>query len=96
MARKKLEKDVEKQVVEYAKATGWFCTKIVSPGTDAMPDRVFIHSGTHLWAEMKREGEEARLKQEYRMNQMRLQGAICFTWDNFKDAKKYLDAYRLL
>lgn len=96
MARKKLEKDVEKQVVDYAKATGWFTTKIVSPGTDGMPDRLFIHDGTHLWAEMKREGEDARLKQQYRMKQMRDHGAICFVWDEFKDAKRYLDAYRLL
>lgn len=96
MARKKLERDVESSIVDYAKATGWFTTKIVSPGTDGMPDRVFILNGTHIWGEVKREGEEARRKQVYRLNEMRRHGAICFVWDNFKDAKRYLDAYRLL
>lgn len=95
MQRKELESQLERQVCDYAEATGWFCLKIMRASKRAAMDRVFIKDGVHLWVEMKREGEDLRRQQELRAKEMRDHGAICLKWDNFERAKYDLDFYSL-
>lgn len=95
MQRKELESELERQVCDYAEATGWYCLKIMKASKRAVMDRVFIKGGVHLWVEMKRDGEDLRAQQELRAKEMRDHGAICLMWDNFERAKYDLDFYSL-
>lgn len=90
------ESAIEKRIWEYAEATGWFVAKITSPGKRGIPDRVFIMDGVTIWSEIKAPDETARRQQAVRIRDMRNHGALVFVWDNFNDAKRTLDDYRLL
>lgn len=85
------ESKVEKEIREYAEATGWWQAKFVSPSKKAVPDRVFIRGGVTLWMEVKRPGEEPTRQQYYRMKEMKQHGAIVCWVDSFKSAKEWLD-----
>lgn len=85
------ESKVEKEIREYAEATGWWQAKFVSPSKTAVPDRVFIRGGMVLWMEVKRPGEEPTAQQYYRMKEMKKYGAIVCWVDSFESAKEWLD-----
>lgn len=85
------ESKVEKDIREYAMATGWWVAKFVSPAKSGVPDRVFIRSGIVLWMEIKRPGEEPTAQQYKRMKDMKKYGAITTWVDNFAAAKEWLD-----
>ena len=87
------ESKVEKDIWEYAEAAGWWVAKFTSPGKRAVPDRLFIRNGVHLFAEIKRPGEKPTRQQELRHKEMRAKGAIVRVWDNFYDAKSDLDFF---
>jgi hypoxanthine phosphoribosyltransferase len=53
-------------------------------------DLVCIRSGRTIWIEVKREGEEARLKQEKVAREMRANGAEVFLVDDIDDARRIL------
>lgn len=89
------ESALEKRITEYAEASGWWALKIMRASKRAVMDRVFINQGFHLWAEIKRPGEKPTEQQKLRAKEMRGFGATCVVWDNFEDAKKDLDYYRL-
>lgn len=91
MAEIKRESKVEKDIREYALATGWWCAKFTSPGKRGVPDRVFIRSGIVLWMEVKRPGEEPTQQQTLRMNEMKKYGAIVCWVDSLTAAKERLD-----
>lgn len=87
------ESKLETDIWEYAEATGWWAAKFTSPGKRAVPDRLFIRKGVHLFGEIKRPGEEPTRQQELRHKKMRAHGAIVRLWDNFDDAKSDLDFF---
>lgn len=87
------ESKLETDIWEYAEATGWWAAKFTSPGKRAVPDRLFIRKGVHLFGEIKRPGEEPTRQQELRHKKMRAHGAIVRVWDNFDDAKSDLDFF---
>lgn len=85
------ESEVEKEIRQYAKATGWWVAKFVSPGTRGVPDRVFIKNGIVFWLEVKRPGETPSAQQYLRMKEMKKYGAIVAWVDSFAKAKEWLD-----
>lgn len=87
------ESKLEADIWEYAEATGWWAAKFTSPGKRAVPDRLFIRKGVHLFGEIKRPGEEPTRQQALRHKEMRAHGAIVRVWDNFNDAKSDLDFF---
>lgn len=87
------ESKLETDIWEYAEATGWWAAKFTSPGKRAVPDRLFIRKGVHLFGEIKRPGEEPTRQQALRHKKMRAHGAIVRVWDNFDDAKSDLDFF---
>lgn len=95
MAEAMRESALEGKIRDYAEATGWWHVKIMRASVRGMMDRLFINQGFHLWAEIKRPGEPPRSQQMLRAKEMRGFGATCVVWDNFEDAKKDLDYYRL-
>ena len=66
------EKNIEKQLVKAVKAEGGMCPKLVSPGTDGMPDRMVLLPEAHIgFVEVKAPGGKPRPLQERRHNQLR-------------------------
>ena len=66
------EKNIEKQLVKAVKAEDGMCPKLVSPGTDGMPDRMVLLSEAHIgFVEVKAPGQKPRPLQERRHKQLR-------------------------
>jgi Holliday junction resolvase len=88
------ESKVEKEIREYAEATGWWVTKFTSPGRKGVPDRIFIQKGIVTFIEIKRPGEEPTPQQELRIQEMKKHGALVCWVDSFAKAKEWLDFLR--
>ena len=55
------EKQIEQRLVKAVKARGGLCPKLVSPGTDGMPDRMVLLPDSHMgFVEVKAPGEKPR------------------------------------
>ena len=66
------EKLIEKKLVNAVKAEGGMCPKLVSPGTDGMPDRlVMLPKARICFVEVKAPGAKPRPLQERRHKQLR-------------------------
>lgn len=90
------ESVIEAAVRDYAKATGWLVYKFVSPGSRAVPDRLFVYRSVVIFGEIKRENEKPSRQQRIRINELRKAGANVFWWSTFEAAKKRLDQYRAM
>lgn len=66
------EKVIEQQLVKAVRAENGLCPKLVSPGTDGMPDRmVLLPEGRISFVEVKAPGQKPRPIQERRHEQLR-------------------------
>ena len=66
------EKQIEHKLVQAVKAEGGICPKLVSPGTDGMPDRMVLLPEAHIgFVEVKALGQKPRPIQERRHAQLR-------------------------
>jgi len=54
MKTKAKEKDIESDIVKYAKTRGVLSYKFVSPNTRGVPDRIFLFDGRAMFMEVKR------------------------------------------
>lgn len=69
------EKLIEQKLVKAVKAQNGMCPKLVSPGTDGMPDRmVLLPDGKLSFVEVKAPGEKPRPLQIRRHEQLRQLG----------------------
>ena len=69
------EKQIEQRLVKAVKAQNGMCPKLVSPGTDGMPDRmVLLPDGKLSFVEVKAPGEKPRPLQIRRHKQLRQLG----------------------
>jgi hypothetical protein len=66
------EKAIEHKLVKAVKAEGGMCPKLVSPGTDGMPDRMVLLPEAHIgFVEVKAPGEQPRPLQVRRHEKLR-------------------------
>ena len=66
------EKQIEQQLVKAVKAAGGTCPKLVSPGTDGMPDRMaLLPGGRIVFVEVKAPGQKPRPLQMRRHGTLR-------------------------
>ena len=69
------EKEIEQKLVKAVKEKGGVCPKLVSPGTNGMPDRmVLLPAGRIVFVEVKAPGQKPRPLQERRHSQLRALG----------------------
>lgn len=69
------EKQIEQRLLKAVKAQNGMCPKLVSPGTDGMPDRmVLLPDGKLSFVEVKAPGEKPRPLQIWRHEQLRQLG----------------------
>ena len=89
------EKNVEQQLVRAVKAMGGFSPKLVSPGTDGMPDRlVLFPSGKLAFVEMKAPGMQMRPLQVRRKGQLEALGFRVYCVDRLEQIGGVLDEIR--
>lgn len=66
------EKVIEQRLVKAVRAENGMCPKLISPGTDGMPDRmVLLPEGRISFVEVKAPGQKPRPNQERRHEQLR-------------------------
>ena len=79
------EKQIEQKLVTAVKAAGGVCPKLVSPGTDGMPDRMVLLPGCRIgFVEVKVPGKTPRPLQTHRHSQLRALGFPVFVLDDPK------------
>ena len=83
------EKAIELQLARAVKNIGGMCPKLVSPGTDGMPDRRVLLPGCRIgFVEVKAPGRKPRILQVRRHRQLRNLGFPVFVLD---DPEQILD-----
>lgn len=88
-----LEKKVEKDVVDWARAQGIICLKLNLIGSTGWPDRLFLAPGGRFcFVEFKRPGEELRRNQPQRIHLLRKYGFTVGVYDEFHQAIAFLGA----
>ena len=77
------EKQIESKLVKAVRNVGGMCRKLVSPGTDGMPDRLVLLPGCRIgFVEVKALGKEPRPLQTQRHRQLRALGFPVFVLDD--------------
>ena len=77
------EKAIELQLARAVKNIGGMCPKLVSPGTDGMPDRLVLLPGCRIgFVEVKAPGKEPRPLQVMRHRQLCSLGFPVFVLDD--------------
>lgn len=87
-----LEKEIEKQVGDYAKKRGCSYEKFTSPARRAVPDRIITAPGGAIgFLELKREGQKPTVLQQKDMNARRDKGCTVAWVDNVQAGKVFVD-----
>ena len=77
------EKQIESKLVKAVRNVGGMCPKLVSPGTDGMPDRLVLLPGCCIgFVEVKAPGKEPRPLPTQRHRQLRALGFPVFVLDD--------------
>ena len=77
------EKQIESKLVKAVRNVGGMCPKLVSPGTDGMPDRLVLLPGCRIgFVEVKAPGKGPRPLQTQRHRQLRALGFPVFVLDD--------------
>lgn len=89
---RKIEKDIEKKLVEKVKRRGGIAPKWVSPGYSGVPDRlIFLPRGKFAMAELKAPGEIPRPLQKSRHRFFRKLGFKVYVVDGVEVIDRILD-----
>ena len=89
------EKQIEQKLVKAVKAEGGMCPKLVSPGTDGMPDRMILLPKGHIgFVEVKAPGKAPRPLQVKRHRQLRALGFLVFVLDDSKQIPGIIEAIK--
>ncbi len=93
MIGKLSEKQIEKNVTEYAKAIGCLSYKFTSPAQRSVPDRLFIHHGGMLLVEFKSPGKTATKAQAHCHAKLLEHGFKVFIVDDPMEGKRIIDNF---
>lgn len=89
------EKQVEQALVKETRQSGGMCPKLVSPGTDGMPDRlVLLPEGRMGFVEVKASGKKPRPLQQKRHEQLKDLGYTVAVLDDPQQIPEILDEIR--
>ncbi len=77
------ESEIEKKLIAEVRVVGGICPKLISPGTDGMPDRLVLLPGGKIgFVEVKAPGKRPRPLQMRRHRIIRSLGFKVFVLDN--------------
>jgi len=87
-----LEREIERQVCEYATKCGFLTYKFSSPSRIGVPDRMFLGPYQRaFWIEFKREGGQPTPAQTRECLKIRKCGFEVYLVDTVEDGKKVID-----
>ena len=86
------EHHIEQALKHSVEASGGICWKLVSPGTNGVPDRICIMSGRIVFVELKAPGRQPRPIQHRRMKQLKEHGMTVLVVDSLAGVEEVLDA----
>jgi hypothetical protein len=87
-----LEKDIERQIVKYAKDKDILSYKFSSPSNKSVPDRVFIDlKGTILFIEFKRKDKPLQKLQQFTFNKLKNRCCNIYLIDSVEKGKWVID-----
>ena len=93
MTKPQLEKQIERNVCDYAHEAGLLVYKFTSPARAAVPDRMFVTpKGTVFFCEFKREGQKPTPAQEREHARLRGHNISVFVIDDVEQGKAVVDA----
>jgi hypothetical protein len=85
------EKQIEQRLIKAVKDQGGMCPKLISPGTDGMPDRMVLLPEARLgFVEVKKPGAKPRPLQERRHDQLRSLGFLVAVLDDPREIPKII------
>lgn len=82
VARKVLEKDIQKACVAYARSRGWWARKFASPANRSVPDYIFGKNGCVVFIEFKAPGKKPTENQLEEHKAMVAAGLTVYWLDN--------------
>lgn len=85
------ESEIEKKVVDYAKAKGCLVYKFVSPSQRGVPDRIFIRGGEIFFVEFKAPGKKPTKLQDKIFSKIREELFEVYIIDDVDRGKKLID-----
>ena len=86
------ERDIERRLVSEARERGGMAVKLVSPGIDALPDRlVLMPDGKMAFVELKAPGRKPRPVQRVRIRQLVAMGYGVYVIDSVDQIEEVLD-----
>ena len=86
MTKPQLEKQIERNVCDYAHDAGMLVYKFTSPARAAVPDRLFIRSDGRMWfCEFKRKGRVPTSAQQREHDRLRMRGVVVYVIDTVED-----------
>ncbi|MEW6957081.1 VRR-NUC domain-containing protein [Trueperella pyogenes] len=83
---------IEQALKHGVEAAGGICWKLVSPGTNGVPDRICIMRGRVVFVELKAPGRQPRPIQARRIRQLRDRGMSVLVVDSTDGIREVLDA----
>ena len=93
MPSRPLESKVEGQVTIYATSRDILHLKLNVKGRVGWPDQLYICNGVTFFIEFKRPGEKPTKAQEFIHSLIRAHGLDVGVFDNFDDAKEFIDGH---
>lgn len=85
--------DVERPVLEWARANGFLAWKLTLKGNNGWPDTLYLlHYPTVAFIEFKAPRKKPRLLQQLRHAELLARGYPCAVFDNPKEAIEWLQA----
>lgn len=86
------EHHIEQALKHGVEAAGGICWKLVSPGTNGVPDRICIMHGRVVFVELKAPGRQPRSIQARRMKQLTDHDMAVLIVDSLAGVEEVLDA----
>ncbi len=90
-----MEKDVERQIINYIKNLGGQTRKVSWIGRRGAPDRLILLPGRILWIELKRPGGRVTPAQRREHALLRWAGQEIYVIDNMEELEKALCSDRI-
>ena len=83
---------IEKKVSDYATEQGWLVYKFSSPGSRAVPNKIYMKAGKVFFIEFKSPGKKPTKLQLKTHERIKAQGISVFVIDDIEEGKALVDS----